>query len=153
MIPDLYFLATSKEITKIRDKRVKQKFENSKAMNLGAVQINDNGVEIKIIDTIGYELISKIDLGVHKKFEIGQEEYCFDISFTEDGASLLINANEQMFSEKLCSLLKFGPASTRYKDIFDMVFKLDREKTILSFLFNEKLPILDSLSHLPFIQF
>ena len=70
----------------------------------------------------GYELISKIDLGVHKKFEISQEEYCFDISFTEDGASLLINTNEQMFSEKLRSLLKFGPASTRYKDIFDMYY-------------------------------
>ena len=33
VIPDLYFLATSKEVTKIRDKRVKQKFENSKAFN------------------------------------------------------------------------------------------------------------------------
>ena len=79
----------------------------------------------------GYELISKIYLGVHKKFEISQEEYCFDISFTEDGASLLINTNEQMFSEKLRSLLKFGPASTRYKDIFDMYYLLehiDRDK-------------------------
>ena len=41
----------------------------------------------------GYELISKIDLGVHKKFEISQEEYCFDIAYDE-GASLLINSNE-----------------------------------------------------------
>lgn len=32
VIPDLYFLTTSKEITKIRDKRVKQKFENSNAL-------------------------------------------------------------------------------------------------------------------------
>ncbi len=88
-------------------------------------------VLIKIIDMTGYELISKIDLGVHKKFEIHQEEYCFDISFTDDGASLLINTNEQMFSEKLRSLLKFGPASTRYKDIFDMYYLLahiDRNK-------------------------
>ena len=54
----------------------------------------------------GYELISKIDLGVHKKFEISQEEYCFDISFTEDGASLLINTNEQMFSEKIAFFIK-----------------------------------------------
>ena len=88
-------------------------------------------VFVKIIDTTGYELISKIDLGVHKKFEITQEEYCFDISFTDDGASLLINTSEQMFSEKLRSLLKFGPASTRYKDIFDMYYLLehiDRDK-------------------------
>lgn len=47
-IPDLYFLATSKETTKIRDKRVKQKFENSKALNLGAIKMNYNNVEIKI---------------------------------------------------------------------------------------------------------
>jgi len=36
-----------------------------------------------------------------------------------------------MFSEKLRSLLKFGPASTRYKDIFDMYYLLahiDRDK-------------------------
>ena len=46
--------------------------------------------------------------------QIEKEEYCFDISFIEDSASLLINTNEQMFSEKLRSLLKFGPASTRY---------------------------------------
>lgn len=48
VIPDLYFLATSKEITKIRDKRVKQKFENSKKINLGTMKMNYNGVEIKI---------------------------------------------------------------------------------------------------------
>ena len=48
VIPDLYFLATSKEITKIRDKRVKQKFENSKALNLGAIKMSYNNVEIKI---------------------------------------------------------------------------------------------------------
>lgn len=88
-------------------------------------------VFVKITDIDGYELISKIDLGVHKRFEISQEEYCFDISFIDDGASLLINTNEQMFSEKLRSLLKFGPASTRYKDIFDMYYLIeyiDRDK-------------------------
>ena len=31
----------------------------------------------------------------------------------------LINSKEQMFTEKLRSILKFGPLSTRYKDIFD----------------------------------
>lgn len=46
--PDLYFLATSKEIKKIRDKRVKQNFENSKVLYLGAIKMNYNNVEIKI---------------------------------------------------------------------------------------------------------
>lgn len=32
---------------------------------------------------------------------LSQEEYCFDIAFDNEGASLLINSREQMFSEKL----------------------------------------------------
>ena len=48
VIPNLYFLATSKEITKIRDKRVKQKFENSKELNLGVITMSYNNVEISI---------------------------------------------------------------------------------------------------------
>ena len=63
-----------------------------------------------------------LSLGVHRRFEIAQEEYCFDISLNEEGASLLINSFEQMFSEKLRSLLKFGAFSTRYKDVFEIRF-------------------------------
>lgn len=46
--------------------------------------------------------------------QIEQEEYCFDITYDDEGASLLINSNEQMLSEKLRSLLKFGTFSTRF---------------------------------------
>lgn len=70
-------------------------------------------------------------MGVHKHMEIEQEEYCFDIAFDNEGASLLINTREQMFAEKLRSLLKFGTFSTRYKDIYDMYYqcgKMDEEK-------------------------
>lgn len=48
VIPNLYYLATSKEITKIRDKRVKQKFENSNELNLGAIRMFYNTTEIRI---------------------------------------------------------------------------------------------------------
>lgn len=48
VIPNLYYLATSKEITRIRDKRVKQKFENSNDLNLGAITIKYNTIDIKI---------------------------------------------------------------------------------------------------------
>ncbi|MCD7893430.1 MAG: nucleotidyl transferase AbiEii/AbiGii toxin family protein [Erysipelotrichaceae bacterium] len=82
-------------------------------------------IYIQIYDSLGYSVNTKIDLGVHNKFDINQEEYCFDIAFNEDGASLLINPSEQMFVEKLRSLLKFGPVSTRYKDIFDMYYLID----------------------------
>lgn len=54
--------------------------------------------------------------------QIEQEEYCFDITYDDEGASLLINSNEQMLSEKLWSLLKFGTFSTRFKDIYELCF-------------------------------
>ena len=68
---------------------------------------------------------SKIDLGVHKDLSIQQEEYCFDVCMDDEGASLLINSREQMLTEKLRSLLKFGPLSTRFKDIFDICYLVD----------------------------
>ena len=38
---------------------------------------------------------------------------------------MLINSNEQMFVEKLKSLLRFGSLSTRLKDIFDLFYLKD----------------------------
>ena len=38
---------------------------------------------------------------------------------------MLINSREQMLTEKLRSLLKFGPLSTRFKDIFDICYLVD----------------------------
>lgn len=81
---------------------------------------------IEIKDNEGLRLQSKIDLGVHTHMDIEQEEFCFDIAYDDEGISLLINSKEQMFTEKLRSLLKFGAASTRYKDIFDMYYLKDR---------------------------
>lgn len=91
-------------------------------------QLDYNGKRVYILmkDTEGTRIKSKIDLGVHRRFEIEQEEYCFDIAYDEEGASLLINSNEQMLSEKLRSLLKFGTFSTRFKDIYDMYYLKDK---------------------------
>lgn len=71
-------------------------------------------VFIVIRDKAGNTISSKIDLGVHKNLAIEQDEYCFDIYIDNEGASLLINSAEQIFTEKLRSLLKFGRFSTRY---------------------------------------
>ena len=63
--------------------------------------------------------------------QIEQDEYCFDVCLDDVGASLLINSKEQIFTEKLRSLLRFGPLSTRYKDIFDLCYLsdlVDRER-------------------------
>ena len=79
-------------------------------------------VYVLIEDDTGHSLKSKIDLGVHKQIQIEQEQFCFDVCMDEEGASLLINSMEQIFTEKLRSLLRFGPLSTRYKDVFDLCY-------------------------------
>lgn len=79
-------------------------------------------INVKITDDTGFSVNSKIDIGVHKHFDIKQDEYCFDVCMSEDGASLLKNTVEQSFTEKLRSLLIFGSNSRRYKDIYDLYY-------------------------------
>ena len=43
-----------------------------------------------------------------------------DSKIIDDNISFLVNPKEQIFVEKLIPLLKFGPLSTRYRDIFDI---------------------------------
>ena len=82
-------------------------------------------IEVKITDTYGNTIKSKIDIGVHKHMEIEQDEYCFDVCLDDNGATLLKNTVEQSFVEKLRSLLKFGSNSRRYRDIYDMFYLKD----------------------------
>ncbi len=82
-------------------------------------------IEVVISDDYGNTVRSKIDIGVHKHLEIDQDEYCFDVCMDDEGATLLKNTVEQSFVEKLRSLLKFGPISRRYKDIYDMFYLKD----------------------------
>lgn len=82
-------------------------------------------IHIVISDDFGNVLSLKMDIGVHKDLDIEQEEYCFDVCFQEDSVSVLINSNEQMVTEKLKSLMRFGTRSTRYKDVFDICYLSD----------------------------
>ena len=81
---------------------------------------NGKRVYIRITDITGTSIDTKLDIGVHKNLEMEQDLFCFDLSKLDDSVTLLINTKEQIFVEKLKSLLKFGVLSTRYKDIFDM---------------------------------
>ena len=88
-------------------------------------------IYVRITDSTGFSIKNKLDLGVHNRLDIEQEEYCFDIAYDDEGASLLINTNEQMIAEKLRSLLRLGTLSTRYKDVFDIFYlcqHADKEK-------------------------
>lgn len=83
-----------------------------------------NGKRINVIikDKYNNSMNTKLDVGVHKNFDIKQDVYCFDLTSVGSTATLLINSVEQIFIEKLKSLLKFGNLSTRYKDVFDMYY-------------------------------
>lgn len=47
-IPDYYYLATEKNAYQITDKRVVQKYENSNALHLGEITMEQDGCQIKI---------------------------------------------------------------------------------------------------------
>ena len=68
-------------------------------------------IHIEVSDTEGNVLSSKMDIGVHKDFDIEQEEYCFDVCYNEKSASVLINSKAQMITEKLKSMIRFGTRS------------------------------------------
>lgn len=92
-------------------------------------------VLIKISDNYGNTINTKLDIGVHKLFDLSQDEYCFDLNLTNKKVNLFINSKEQIFVEKLKSLLKMGIRSTRYKDLFDFYYliniaSLEKEKLI-----------------------
>ena len=83
---------------------------------------NGKRVYIELVDVQKNIIETKLDIGVHKRLDIEQVEYCFELDSINENVTLLINSKEQMFAEKLKSLLKLGRFSTRYKDLFDMHF-------------------------------
>lgn len=75
-------------------------------------------------------LRTKIDIGVHTHDEMVQLEYEFEMISIKANAELQINSNEQIFVEKLLSLLRHGIVSRRPKDVFDMYYlssRMDRD--------------------------
>ena len=90
-------------------------------------------VNVVLNDSYNNTMKSKLDIGVYKNFNLEQEEYCFDLNAINTTATLFINSSEQIFVEKLKSLLKFAALSTRFKDIFDFYYlinntNIDKEK-------------------------
>ena len=82
-------------------------------------------VNILIKDNFNNIIETKLDIGVNKLFELEQEKLYFDLGILHEEISLLVNSKEQIFAEKLKSLLKFGIRSTRYKDIFDFYYLIN----------------------------
>jgi len=97
-------------------------------------------VNITLSDEHGYTLQTKLDIGAHSKLDIRQVSYGFELTGIGENIELFANTIEQMFTEKLATLLKHGRFSTRYKDIFDFYFfitDVGLDKTFLLECFNE----------------
>jgi predicted nucleotidyltransferase component of viral defense system len=94
-------------------------------------------VRIRLIDKDGTAIETKLDIGVHKNLSVSQQEYYFDLSKLQDGVTLLGNTKEQIFTEKLKSLLRLGTLTTRYKDIFDMYYLAIHENMDLKALISD----------------
>lgn len=82
-------------------------------------------VYVRLVDNFNNELNTKLDIGVHNNFDIEQDEYCFKLDAIKKSATLLINSKEQIFVEKIKSLLKHGSISTRYKDVLDFYYLIN----------------------------
>ncbi len=85
-------------------------------------------VHVILKDENDFNVSAKLDIGVHKNFDIKQDEYCFDLEAINESATLFINSKEQIICEKLKSLLRFGIRTTRYKDIFDIYYLIHKTK-------------------------
>ena len=84
-------------------------------------------VRLAITDSVGTTMETKLDLGVHDKLALEQQELYFDLALQDEGVTLLANSKEQICAEKLRSLMRIGIASTRFKDVFDVYYLLFRE--------------------------
>ena len=108
-------------IEKLNDKDIKVKI-TAPIKKLHHQDYDGKRVFIEISDNFGSSFPAKLDIGVHKDMDIKQDELCFDIGNFSKRIILLANSKEQICSEKIKSLLKFGITSTRYKDIFDIYY-------------------------------
>ena len=83
-------------------------------------------VNVILKDEKNSSISAKLDIGVHKNFDIKQDVYCFNLEAINESATLVINSKEQIICEKLKSLLRFGIRTTRYKDIFDIYYLINK---------------------------
>ncbi len=107
---------------------------NKKIKPLKHQDYHGKRVNIVLKDSFGNQIETKIDIGVHNNLDIEQEEYMFNFEVFNNSMTLLINTKEQIFAEKLLSMLKHGIRTTRYKDIYDFYYLITEENMDKSLL-------------------
>lgn len=83
-------------------------------------------LHLKITDKKKQVVRTKLDIGVHTWADVEQSEMAFKVVTGDASVSLQVNPNEQIFIEKLKSLVRIGPVSTRYKDVYDLYYLMSR---------------------------
>lgn len=136
-------------LEKVKD-GIKLEIVNDEITELKQQDYKGKRLELKIYDNFDNSIIIKLDLGVHKNVDIEQEELVFSLDALNKNVILLVNSKEQIFVEKLKSLLIFGRGSTRYKDILDFYFLInntDLNKRKLYLLINDYIFLSDTLDY------
>lgn len=87
------------------------------------------GVRVHLIlqDVKSHKLKIKLDIGIHTYSAIEQERIIFTFVNSDKAISMKVNPPEQIFIEKLISLARLGPISTRYKDIYDLYYLINNQ--------------------------
>lgn len=93
--------------------------------NLRHQNYHGKRVYLDITDSNGVIVSTKLDIGVHVHSQMAQKTMRFAIVLDGNTATLPANSKEQMFAEKLKSLLRLGARSTRLKDVFDLCYLAD----------------------------
>lgn len=96
------------------------KIDKDKIEELSHQDYHGKRLTIMISDRYKKSYRIKLDIGVHKYINISQDTLLLDTKIIDNNISFLVNPKEQIFVEKLVPILKFGPFSTRYRDIFDI---------------------------------
>lgn len=99
-------------------------------------------VHLLLTDIKKSTLRIKLDIGVHTYTAIQQKSVIFAFDNDNNSVSIKVNPCEQIFAEKLLSLARLGPISTRYKDIYDLYYlaannlvDIDKTRDILEIFF------------------
>lgn len=98
----------------------KLEIDKDKIEELSHQDYHGKRLTVTISDNYNKSYHIKLDIGVHKHINILQDTLLLDTKIIDNNISFLVNPKEQIFVEKLVPLLKFGPLSTRYRDIFDL---------------------------------
>lgn len=113
----------------------KVKIGKNKIEELSHQDYHRKRITVTISDQYRNSYSIKLDVGVHNHMDIHQDTLLLDTKIIDGNIRFLVNPKEQIFTEKIIPLLKFGPLSTRYRDIFDIYWlitngSLDREKVL-----------------------